>query len=278
MSKESESHSRNGFYRRGKISQIIEGITSGFHEHFPKVTPNHLTIAGLTGVTLASAYSTYEQNRKGEKYYTQPSSMLFASSLIIGSMLLDAFDGSLARMMQKKDPFSHDSSFGQLLDGGTDRLSELALGINRIIGAHNRGDTRAEIAALTATLTNALPSILRAVSETQGKVVPEAGNGFIGFFGTRVGRSAANTIGTLIPKPKGVPIQEVADWITTAANTKTTLDRLHVVLTPQNAALAPVARKDAQARTLLYLATTGVVFLTSLGAYRLLHNQQPKTH
>ncbi len=271
MSKESESNSRNGFYRTGKISDIIQGITTEFHEHFPKVTPNHLTIAGLTGVALASAYSTYEQNRKGEKYYAQPSSMLFALSLMIGSILLDAFDGSLARTMQQEDPLSHNSSTGQLLDGGTDRLSELALGVNRMIAAHNRGDTRGELAALAATLTNALPSMLRAISETQGKVVPEAGNGFIGFFGTRVGRSAANTIGTLIPKPKRVPIQEVADWITTAANTKTTLDRLHVVLTPQPATLAPVARKDAQTRTLLYSVTTGVVFLTSLATYHFLH-------
>lgn len=286
MSTESEPHSTNGSNPEGKISkmiQVISGeiipvITTKLHKHFPSVRPNHLTVAGFCGVALAGAYATYEQNKKGAAYYSDTPSILLVSSLMIGSMLHDAFDGSLARVMQAEDPLSHDSSTGQLVDGGFDRASELILGLYRINAAHKRGDLSAELAALSATLTSTFPSILRAYSELQGKDVPKAGKKLIGLLGTRIGRSALNGIATILPKPGGIPVQEVTDWITAIANTKTSFDRLGIVLNHEEPTLSPEKIQHARTRTLLYLATTGAVFLTSLTTYHLLHSQHPQTH
>ncbi len=274
MSKELED-SRNGFLRQ-RTSSTVQKITGKLHQRFPEVTPNHLTIAGLIGVSLAGAYAAYEQNSKGEKYYSSPFSILLPLSVMFGSMLCDALDGSLARTIQKENPLAHNSSSGQQVDGLADRMSELMLGIIRMVAAHNRNDPLGEIIAFTATLTNAFPSLLRGFAEEQGHIVPETGKGLTGLLGTRIGRSTANLFATILPNPLGIPVQEIMDGITTIANTKTAFDRLKIALIPQETTLSPKEIDDAKARTRLYLATTGAVFATSLATYRFLHNQTPQ--
>lgn len=278
MSRIIESPS-NAPYRVGIAADIVQGITTRFHEYFPAVTPNHLTVAGFFGVALAGAYITNMQNAKGEEYYSSPASFLPPMSVIIGSMLCDAFDGTLARTIQKENPLAHNSSIGQHIDGGLDRFSELALGIYRMIAAHNRKDSPGEIIALTATITNAFPSLMRAIAEGQGKLVPKEGNGPLEFMGTRAGRSLANFIALILPEPAGIPLQTIIDGITILANTNTAFARYKIAHSPQQG--IPLSSKeidDAKARANLYLATTAVVFLTSLTTYRLLNSQHPKTY
>lgn len=258
---------QNGWYR--KYTKTFLHNSVGFmRERLPSVNANHITVFGGllvgTGAVLATEFNSHN--------YTDFKRLSLPLSVITAGSLMDAIDGAWARHMQQEDPLSHNSSIGQIVDVYTDRMSELALGISRIKQAHSRHDQTAELLALASTMSNITPSLTRALVESQGKVVPEAGKGFLGFAGTRVGRGVGNVAATVMPEVKGFPVQKTLDLLTTVSNITTTADRIyHLFDGEQDTHLSEQKKQDATLRAKSLALMSGVVFGSSMLTYYLLN-------
>lgn len=254
---------------RKLTAEIVQSVTEKLHRRFPNLSPTHLNILGTIGVACGS-WLAIRENRKRYKNPTLPLSILATSSL------MDAFDGSLARTIAKEDPRKVDFFKGQLLDAGNDRVQELAMGLSRVASAHERKDGFGETVAYLATVTNSMPSLSRSLMESTGKVVPEAGNGVIGFFGTRVGRAVVGIAATVFPEVKRVPIQSSLDAMTIVANTVTTASRLRRLKDADNLSpkLSPEKQKEAIARAQMLGVLTGITFGVVLFTYHQLRQKK----
>jgi CDP-diacylglycerol---glycerol-3-phosphate 3-phosphatidyltransferase len=93
---------------RGAASRLMAGLAES------RVTPNHLTAAGVTLCLVASVLVYFED--EGELLFFWLGAALF----IVGSVL-DILDGALARATDKGTPF------GAFIDSTTDRIGEAAM-------------------------------------------------------------------------------------------------------------------------------------------------------
>jgi CDP-diacylglycerol--glycerol-3-phosphate 3-phosphatidyltransferase len=161
--------------RNSKLREVFEPrinrLTTALDEKLPGLQPDHLTGAGNVLVGIAAIMAA----RKPEK------SALATTVFTVGA-LLDAVDGSLARLKGEKNG-SGTTKAGMLGDLLSDRLQEIfVFGALSHIARQHGNRVAADNYALAA-MTAALPALYKAEAETQGLVVREGG------IGTRVDRS-----------------------------------------------------------------------------------------
>jgi phosphatidylglycerophosphate synthase len=207
---------------RGKLAGTIDSITRKFHELFPDVTANDITLLGAIGTGIGAGIAAM---RNGDHSPKDTTLTALSLTTITTSQLSDAFDGSMARLIskEKNQPLNPN---GQLFDAASDRLGELLLSLGRVISAEKRNDTLGSYAAIATAVTSSLPSTARAYAESKGTAVPETGKGVLGIVGTRVGRAFLGILATEFPEIKRVPVQVIADMLTTTASIITTAQRL----------------------------------------------------
>lgn len=238
---------------RHLLQQPGERAMRALHEVFPTITANDITLAGVIGVTAASALAAY-QNSHNERD-RDPKITLTAGLLMTGGILCDYLDGKMADV-------AGGSQYGHIIDAAADRAEETIMGVSRMYAAQGRGDHIGAAAALINTISNGLPSLARAICEMKGVAVPEDGGSLIGLLGTRAGRAIMHSIATFFPEVKGIPVQSYLDSISTLTNTLTTCQRLYTGLSGnsyQDAILSETERQKARER----LAVFGPLWLCS---------------
>lgn len=225
---QSEKEATRNSALREAIKKPTTEIARLLHTAFPWLTPNEITVLGTLGLFGLVLY-TAQLEREG-RIDTQTALKLLAAFLALSGT--DALDGALARYKKHRGETDHDSSIGQLVDSLSDRVQEALFAFLSIYRAAHQRDKLWMIAAVVSALTNPLSSLVRAYAEKEGIVVPESGNSVFEFFGTRAGRFLAGT-GRVLPRKKvaGTSVQAVADLLTAAATTKTTVSRVKAVKT-----------------------------------------------
>ncbi len=199
----SVSQTRNSKFR--EMTKLpIDISTKFFHRKFPSITPNQITTAGVIGVGIGGALAAAEDRKRNN------TGRAIALGILGAASILDAFDGSLARVIEAEDPTKKNPD-GQLIDTAADRIQETTLAIFRVISAQKRGDNLGEVLALLSGISNGAPSLLRAIAESRGIVVPEGGGSIIGFFGTRLGRTISGILSTDFAVVDGKPVQKTLD-------------------------------------------------------------------
>lgn len=218
----SETSQPNGqSWLRQISSQPVNKVAHFVDDHFPSVTPDHLTYLGVALVGLGAAAIGFSTEASFHEYVNQLR-LLGVAGIGLGSVL-DGFDGALARIKAARG--EHNTRRGQITDAVTDRYVDSILAALRLWVAHSAGSEFAQGAALAAWVSNLAPSYLRAWAESQGVVVPEGGNNLVQFAGTRAGRMLAN-YGAIIAGLAGLPaIQGSLDAVSSIANTTTALAR-----------------------------------------------------
>lgn len=148
-----------------------------------RVTPNHLTAAGVT-LCIAAAVLVYFEYRDEVLFF-----WLGAVVFVVGS-LLDILDGALARQSGRSTPF------GAFVDSTTDRVGEASM-LAAIALVFHRDDNEIALAAVFAALAGSfLVSYTRARAEALGL------KGDVGI-GSRAERVVVITVG-LVLAPWGV--------------------------------------------------------------------------
>jgi len=264
---DSISATRNSEIRE-MIAGPIDGITRKLHEALPDLTANDITVLGVigTGIGGAIAAMRHGDHSTGDKALTALSLIT-----IIASQLGDALDGSLARLIRDENHGNVNPN-GQLFDAGSDRIGELLLSITRAISANERHDSLGTVAALAAAVTSPWPSTARARAESKGIAVPETGKGAMGIIGTRVGRAFFGILATEFPEIKSIPVQVIADALTTTASIITTAQRLKTTKN-DNPTLPIETQNEAKKRLKLLGAISAVSVLTAGVTYALLRKK-----
>lgn len=192
------------------------------------IEANHITLAGL-GLTIAGSLERLINKSEVSPY--------IALSLLGLGVSCDALDGALARRLNQS------SEKGAILDLMTDRIQESAMALTRVAMATERNDLIGVIAASLNGLTNPFPSLLRAIAENKGVVVPESGKNPLSFLGTRAGRVFTNIWTTTFPESFTVGCQSsqaLIDGLSSFANLMTTLERLKLIFTKKG---EPISEK-----------------------------------
>jgi len=251
--------------RNSRIRELtqkpITAVSEKLHQVFPSLHPDHINLAGIVGTAIGSMMA------KRQNFENSTVKKKLLSTAVLGiSALMDALDGSLARVIQKEDPAKINTKRGQIQDAIVDRTSEAAMSISRIVSAEDRGDKIGKFFALSSGLTNLLPSLTRAEAERHGKIVPEAGTGLAGLMGTRIGRTATGIITTVFPEFKKIPVQTILDAITTVSNTMTTVDRIRKGKEAQ-ATLSNEKKEEAKAREMILAGLAVLIAGAALAAY-----------
>lgn len=254
---------RNSWIRT-KTSTPIRQATQELHKRVPWLTGDHITTAGLIGVTLGSILAE-RQNTKGDISMAGKVPTFVALGL---SSLCDALDGPMARIISQETPENVHSLRGQLFDNAADRAQEMAMSISRAVSAHKRNDIPGELLAYCSEVSNIAPSLTKAISESKGFVVPEAGKGLSGFFGTRVGRTITNILATVFPEPKGFPLQKVLDAISIISNSATAYDRAKTPPISREDMLFLEKKKEARIRANSDIVLSGVIILSAIITYK----------
>ncbi|MBP9782085.1 hypothetical protein KBC89_05535, partial [Candidatus Woesebacteria bacterium] len=151
--------------------------------------------------------------------------MLAATVVYVLGVSMDKLDGVMASYFAKQQ-LQHDSELGGVLDTLSDRLQEFAVSLSKINTTHQRGDALGKILALLNGISSMLPSFFRALAESQGKSVKEAGRN-IGMLGTRPTR-AAMALTAFYPHIGRLPLQQILDGIGTLSNVITAYQRAQV--------------------------------------------------
>ncbi|MCL5784216.1 MAG: hypothetical protein M1142_02580 [Patescibacteria group bacterium] len=269
------SETRNAWIRE-KTAGGIHNFMLSVHKYTRWLTPTHLNILGFMEVAAGAAIAASRDPNEpgGEKVKTAEAAVLIAKGSI-----LDAGDGSLARIMEAEDPNSIDSKRGPYYDALSDRGQEKALAKSREKQANERGGlvgSLGKVAAFGTDITNPFTSLTRAFAEHRGKVVPESGRGIFGAVGTRPGRALIGGIATLWPEPKGIPLQLTADVLMTTSNLVTTVDRLRIAFSKEEGTLSKEARDNARTRLTVLGISTAVSLADSLFTYWRMHKDDPK--
>lgn len=251
----SVSETRNSRLRELSAG-LIETVTGRIHQTFPYLTPDHITLFGSVGTAVGSALAM-----GGNQALTLATLGL--------ANLSDAFDGALARTIERELPGSIDFKSGAIKDALSDRFQELFMAISRAVTAHRRVDKIGSLVALSAALTNSLPSTARAFAESRGIAVPESGRGAMGILGTRVGRGSLGVAATAFPEIKGVPVQIVADILVTIANLAAAIDRAKRI-NGASPALSRETQADAQTRLKALMVFTGLALGATAITYLIL--------
>lgn len=183
----------------------------------PGIEANHITLTGL-GLTVAGSLERWIDKSEVSPY--------IALALLGLGISCDALDGALARKLNQS------SEKGAILDLMTDRVQESVMALTRMAMAIERGDLLGVIAASLNGLTNPFPSLLRAVAESKGLIVPESGKNPLSFLGTRGGRVGANIWATVFPESftiKEQSSQALIDSLSALANIISSLERLSLL-------------------------------------------------
>lgn len=237
------------------------------HRVAPGISADHITFAGLGGVVLGSAIAATGENPN------------LAMGILTASSSLDGLDGPMARLIKAEDP-SKANPHGGLIDAGADRIQEGAMGASRIIAADKRGDKKGKILAFVSTVSNGIPSFIRAISESRGISVSESGGNILGFFGTRTGRTITGTLATAYPEEvvkikvgnKSIKfnLQHGLDALNIAANSFTTISRLRAIFFPKEnqKPLEQKVIKEAKERAVVMGATFAANVMAAGIAYK----------
>lgn len=231
----SSSETRNGFLRK-KLGFFPETVAKFILDRNGDFSPNAITSASAALTTVGSIRGNI--------------------GLLAGALSLDFFDGAVAREKNLRNPGSHDTRMGGLLDNLNDRYGSAVMGITRIVAAHRRGDKYGKTAATVATLTAPVPSYLKSRGEMQLQTYPEAGKNPLDFFGTHAGRTLLAIVGTLRPHTTvetpaaSIPLPSILDTIASVANLRIIYDRLKpgTPIQAEKAKLEEIKR-DAQFRS-----------------------------
>lgn len=245
---------------RDIANKITEPIAVGLHEHFPKLSPNDITLLGLIGTSAALILNYIAQKNQNNKLKTVAGAGYFVFSLT------DTVDGPLARHINKQGG-RHNTQKGQLVDVGTDRLAESLAAIARIHYAKKNQQPLGIIAAGLAGMTNFLPSYFRALAEAQGKEVPESGKDFLGFLGTRAGRLVTTMVGNFSPSIKGQKVQPILDLLTALANLKTAKERVETVQNKEIPSTLPPEKIKAAKKRQEMLRIFSILGISTVGLF-----------
>lgn len=269
---ESVNEARNSEIRELSAG-IINGVAERLHQFLPGLSPDQVTFLGTAGVALGAILAEHHHRKKpGEIVSSLPS----LGVLVVASSM-DALDGSLSRVIAKENPEKADFSRGQVIDACADRAQEFILALSRAVSAQQRQDRVGETLAFMTGLTNPLPGIFRALTETSGLTVPETGKDALGFFGTRIGRALTGIAATVFPEIKGVPLQAALDFLTVIANLRTTTHRFQKWRQAGNITeqlLPQEDREKARIRAQALIGLSAIIFGISLLTYK--HLQQKK--
>jgi CDP-diacylglycerol--glycerol-3-phosphate 3-phosphatidyltransferase len=163
-----------------------------------RVTPNALTVSGVTLCLLASVLVLFE-NRNEMLFF-----WLGATVFVAGS-ILDILDGALARAGGKTTPF------GAFLDSTTDRVSEAFMLAAIAYVFAREGDDIFVLVAVAAVAGSILVSYTRARAEALGL------RGDVGI-GSRAERVVVITAGLVLAPwgvlPWAIALLAVTAWIT----------------------------------------------------------------
>lgn len=269
---ESVTQARNSRIRELTVG-AISGVAERLHQSLPDFSPDHVTFLGTVGVALGAILAEYHHRKKpGEILSALPS-----LGVLMGASLMDAVDGSLARLIAQENPESVYFSRGQVVDACADRTQEFIMALSRAVSAHHRQDKAGEVLAFMAGLTSSLPGIFRALTETLGATVPETGKDALGFLGTRAGRALTGIAATVFPEIKDMPLQVTLDAITIIANLRTTCHRFQAWRQADNVTEQPLPQEDrekAEIRAKALMNLSAIIFGTSLLAYKLLQQKK----
>jgi phosphatidylglycerophosphate synthase len=210
-----------GWLRKLTTKPIAE-VSDKLVERFPHLHPDTVTIAGILTVLAGSGLVATGNPEAGTAVIT------------LGSAG-DFLDGGIARARTRAG--IPNGRYGHVLDAVSDRFEELAMATARAVVANQRHDKFGTHAALFAAATNSLPSIFKAIAESQGKVVFENGRDPLEFMGTRVGRFVTGVLGIASPETNvsplpdtNIPLQNATDALTVISNLYTSTLRLKTVL------------------------------------------------
>lgn len=184
----------------------------------PGIEANHVTLTGL-GLTAIGSLERWINKNEASPY--------IALAFLGLGISCDALDGALARRLNQS------SEKGAILDLMTDRIQESVMALTRMAMATERGDLLGVIAASLNGLTNPLPSLLRAIAESKGLIVPESGKNPLSFLGTRGGRVLTNVWTTTFPESftfENQSSQALIDSLSTLANITSSLERLFLLI------------------------------------------------
>ena len=265
----SSSKTRNAWFREATCGSI-QSITKVLHECFPDLTADHITVAGVVGVAIGAVIAETQNRNTDNNLSRKIPTVLFLGA----ASILDAFDGAIARL-RAKESSGADNSHGQLVDVIADRIQEATLATSRAVSANKRGDRAGELLAYVSEMSNVAPSLMRAISETRGVTVPEAGRNVIGFLGTRVGRSMTVIASTVFPEIRGIPTQKIIDILNITANALTTYDRTKTAFSePETDNLLPSdKREEAEVRAKVLTGIAGATIISAIGTYVVLRNK-----
>lgn len=269
QAEDSVTQTRNSRLRI-QTAWLVNSIASGLHRKLRWLTPNMVTALGV-GMVAAGTCHAEEQNLQSSDHPILDRTIQFG--LLATGYACDAIDGALARTINKETPGKHDSSRGQLVDVAADRVQEVLAALLRARTARLRGNKIGEYLAYSTALTTTLPSLVRAVCETKGKTVPEAGSSLFETAGSRPGRIALNTVSSFLNRIHGVPISPAIDCLATLANLNTTRKRAEVIFNAQvKPCLSGTKRKEAVARFKLLAGITALSLGATIATHRYLHN------
>ncbi len=197
---------------RKTTSRPLHKLMTIVDEKLPEITPNMLTYAGTGLVALGCISLGAAATEQLQQYQTLLNTVGFAN-IGLGSVL-DGVDGTLARIKAARG--EHDTVRGQIIDAVEDRKIDTFLAMLRTWLAYQNGSEFAQVAALTAWVTNYSPSYYRAWAEAQGAQVHE-GKG-LKFLGSRGGRMVLNLVG-IVAGIAGLPdLQGATDTVSTGFN------------------------------------------------------------
>ncbi len=228
---------------REVTAPLRKRVVEKLHEEFPYLTPDALSIISAAGVGIGAIAAAIENEKGAGKLVKAVTAME-----IVASSVLDAFDGELARLLDKLSPGSNDFFAGQLKDAVSDRFQELFLWLSHYYAAKKREDKLGEVTAMASIVTGVLPSLARAYAEKQGYKVSETGVRPDRFFGSRLGRTIVGIVGAVYPEIKGVSVQSIGDGLVTVANMINTYERLNIAQAKKAKELSQEKMHEAQVR------------------------------
>lgn len=255
---------------RDKSADAIQFAVDRLHEAIPGLTPTHLNVLGVVGVTAASALLTL---RRKDAFLRDKVLTAGSLALAVGATFLDAFDGTLARTLEAETPGSMNFETGQILDVWADQAGEKVMAFSRAAQAHKKRNRLGVALALIESVATSLPSLTRAFAE-KNHAVPETGKGLFGLAGTRVGRAVLEIASTVVPEIHGVPVQELSDAIIIISSIITAADRLKIGLSKDPATLPPEIRKQAETRFRALAIFTGLSLGATIAAYHYLNRDE----
>lgn len=134
-----------------RLRKIFKGILDpiGIFLNKTGLTPNAITLLGLAGTVVGA-------------YFLAMGKMTAGAFILLASVLVDAFDGTMARL--RGEP----SDFGAFVDSVSDRYAEFITFGGLLYYFVSKGDYPGEIATFAATAGSVLVSYVKARAEGLG--------------------------------------------------------------------------------------------------------------